>query len=130
MLLQYLIKPITNHGNVAFVSVDYNYDSTEDYANEVYSDLFDEDDGTLFLIDMDNRMIYIRSDAKLNQKITEAYANTITDNVYRFASKEEYFECANQAFEQIYKVLEGEKIAQPHEIYLQSLTSPDYCIIH
>jgi len=107
------MKPITFHGNVAFVTVEYNYDSAEDYANEAYSDLFDENDGTLFLIDMDNRMIYICSDGKIDQKITEAYANTITDNVYRFASKEEYFKCANQAFEQIYKVLEGGKIAQP-----------------
>ena len=45
--------------------------------------------------------------------ITKSYANTITDNVYTFASDEEYFDCANTAFEQINTLLEGRAIAQP-----------------
>lgn len=111
--LQELLEEITAYGNVAFKTIDSNYMSTENYARSYYKDMFGTASGTLFLIDMDNRIIWIHSDGAVYKVITTAYANTITDNVYRYASDEEYFVCAQKAFEQMLSLLQGQKIAQP-----------------
>lgn len=108
-----VMKPITAYGNVAFVSTDYNSSSADSYAKSVYRDFFGTKSGTVFLIDMDNRMIYIFSDGKIYRTITKSYANTITDNVYRYASSKNYFACAAKAFEQINTLLAGGRIMQP-----------------
>ncbi len=107
------MKKITAYGNAAFLTVDRNDGSTEELARSYYRKQFGTDSGTVFLIDMDNRNIWIHSDGGIYQVITAAYANTITDNVYRYASREDYYGCAREAFRQIQALLEGQKIAQP-----------------
>ena len=67
----------------------------------------------MFLIDMRNRQIYIYSYGEPYKIITKTNAYTITDNVYEYASGEKYFECANEAFEQINMLLAGEQISRP-----------------
>jgi len=115
-----IMQKITDYGNVAFVSVLENSLSAENYARSSYSTLFGTDSGTLFLIDMDNRMLWIHSDGAVYRVITTAYANTITDNVYRYAGKEQYFECAKEVYQEILTLLQGEKIAQPMK-YISNL---------
>lgn len=107
------MKPITQYGNVAFKSVDYNYNSSADYAESYYRDHFGTDSGTVFLIDMDNRNIWIFSDGLIYKTINRDYADTITDNVYTYASDSNYYRCAAEAFDQMNTLLEGRKIAQP-----------------
>ena len=108
------MKPITEYGNVAFVSIDYNPNySTDAYVREYYRSVFGRDSGIVFIIDMDERYIWIHSDGAIYKRVTTSYANTITDNVYDYASDMEYYECASKAYEQIYTVLEGGRIAQP-----------------
>lgn len=108
------MKPITKFGNVAFVSIlDNPSYSTQNYVSEYYRNHFGKSSGTVFIIDMDERYIWIHSDGAIYKQITTSYANTITDNVYDYASDEEYYDCASLAFEQIYTVLEGGRIAQP-----------------
>lgn len=108
------MKPISKYGNVAFVSISDNpRNSTQNYVREYYRLNFGRDSGTVFIIDMDERYIWIHSDGAIYKRITTSYANTITDNVYDYASDEEYYDCASLAFEQIYTVLEGGRIAQP-----------------
>lgn len=107
------MKGITAYGNVAFKSVDTNNSTTAALAESYYRSVFGKDSGTVFLIDMDNRMIYIFSDGKVYRTITKAYANTITDNVYRYASQGDYYTCANEAFLQMQKLLDGGRIMQP-----------------
>ena len=104
---------VTEYGHAAFVSVASNYTSAGSYAEDCYYGFFGYESGTLFLIDMDNREIYIYSDGDVYKRITKSYANTITDNIYTYASDAEYFTCAYKAFEQIVTLLEGNKIAQP-----------------
>ncbi|MGN0375191.1 MAG: hypothetical protein ACI4EN_06780, partial [Butyrivibrio sp.] len=41
------MKPITQYGNVAFISVDINYSDTDDYARDRYRDLFGSSSGTI-----------------------------------------------------------------------------------
>lgn len=107
------MQEITAYGNVAFKSISYNEHSASYFAREYYHETFHQESGTLFLIDMDNREIYIFSDGAVYQTITVAYANIITDNVYTYASDGDYYSCASKAYHQIYTLLSGQKIAQP-----------------
>lgn len=120
-LLQDMI-PITEFGNAAFVSVDTDV-STPVYAKEKYKELFGYDSGSLFVIDMGNRNIWIHSNGKIYKTITKAYANTITDNVYTYASKQQYYECAANVFRQEYTLLQGGKIAQPMKYITNAIIS-------
>lgn len=112
-LLAAKMQEITAYGNAAFKSISYNSSTAADFAERYYHELFGAESGTLFLIDMDNRELYLFSDGAVNKTITSAYANTITDNVYRYASDSNYYQCASMAFEQIHSLLSGHRIAQP-----------------
>jgi uncharacterized protein len=103
---------ITKYGNAGFVSVS-QYDSTASYAKEKYRQLFGHESGILFVIDMGRRNIWIYCDGKIYRTIDKAYANTITDNVYRYATRGEYYECAANVYDQARLLLEGGHIAQP-----------------
>lgn len=108
------MEKLTEYGNIAFKSIDRNsYGSTSRYAERYYHETFGKESGTIFLIDMSKRMVYIFSDGKNYKTITKSKAETITDNVYKYASNKEYFECADKAYSQMYTILEGGKIAEP-----------------
>lgn len=112
--LRKAMEPITTYGNVAFISIDYNPNSSvEKYAENYGYQHFGNDSYTLFVIDMDYRKICVYSDGEIYNIVSNAYATTITDNVYTYASDEEYFECAYYAYEQINTLLEGKSISQP-----------------
>lgn len=109
-----IMEPITAYGNVAFVSISSNPTySTERYAESYYEENFGYSSGIVFVIDMEERYIWIHSDGEIYKTVTTAYANTITDNVYSYASDEDYLTCASKAFEQVNTLLEGRTIAQP-----------------
>lgn len=74
---------------------------------------FKDNSGTLFLIGMRSRMIYIFSDVAIYQIITKGRANTITDNIYQYASDGDYYICAVATFSQELPLLEGRRISQP-----------------
>ena len=107
------IMPLTEFGVIAFKSINVNNTSTDLYARDYYHTLFGTQSGTLFLIDMSNREIFIFSDGNNYNIITTNKAYSITDNVYRYASRAEYYECASNAFKQIYALLNGYKIFEP-----------------
>lgn len=107
------MRTVTAYGNAAFKSISANSYSAASFADDYYHGLFGTESGTLFLIDMDNRELYLFSDGAIYRTIGKSYADTITDNVYRYASDGDYYLCASRAFEQIGAVLAGEKIAQP-----------------
>ncbi len=111
-LLQ-VMEEITAYGNVAFVSVNENSGTTDDFARGYYRSRFGTDSGTIFVIDMDNRNIWIHSNGGIYGVITSAYADTVTDNVYRYAMDADYYGCAREAFLQIHALLKGQRIAQP-----------------
>ncbi|MDO4304316.1 MAG: TPM domain-containing protein, partial [Bacillota bacterium] len=108
-----LMRGITDYGDVAFKTIDDNYQTTENYIKAYYQEQFGSGSGTIFLIDMDNRNIWIHSNGKIYRTITKSYANTITDNVYTYASRGDYYGCAREAFSEILTLLQGSKIAQP-----------------
>lgn len=112
-LLAFDMRALTAYGNAVFKSVSYNNYSASWFAQDCYHRLMGSESGTLFLIDMSNREIYIFSDGAVYKTVTTAYANTITDNVYRYASDQDYYQCASRAFGQIHALLSGRRIAQP-----------------
>lgn len=115
------MKEITAYGNVIFHSTDSNSSTASYYAGDVYHDAYGSASGTLFLIDMSNRMLYIFSDGAVYKTITKGYANTITDNVYSYATDADYYTCASKVFEQELNLLQGQKIAQPMKYICNTL---------
>ena len=107
------MKPITQYGNAGFVSCENNSVSTKQYAEQRYSSVFGSESGTLLLIDMGMREFYIRNNGAISKIITTAYSNTISDNIYKYASDRYYYKFASLCFMQETELLRGGKIAQP-----------------
>ncbi|MBQ6533255.1 MAG: TPM domain-containing protein [Solobacterium sp.] len=106
------MMPITEYGNVAFVSANAEV-PTGAFARERYNLLFGDSSGTMFVVDLGNRNIWIYSHGDVYKTITKGYANTITDNVYRDGAAGRYYECAAAVYRQEYTLLKGGKIARP-----------------
>ena len=106
------MKPVTEYGNCAFESADVTRGSTYEYVKDNYSGYFRES-GTLFIIDMGNRHINLYSSGDIEKIVTPSYANSITDNTYRYASEGDYYTCASTAYSQVNTLLSGGRIAQP-----------------
>ncbi len=47
----------------------------------------------------------MHGDGAVYEVVTTDYANTVADNVYRYASREDYYGCAREAFEEIHALL-------------------------
>lgn len=107
------MKPITNYGGVAFVSCAPHGQSTSSYARERYRDYFGSDSGMLFMVDMADRNIWIHCNGEIYKVVTKSYANTITDNIYIYATRGDYYGCAAAAYDQAFTLLEGGKVARP-----------------
>ena len=67
----------------------------------------------IFMIDMSTRKLILYSGETIYKVIDTGLADSITDNTYTYASRGDYYGCAKEAFTQIFKVLDGQKIAQP-----------------
>ena len=107
------MKPITEYGNAGFISCIDISGSIESYSRNIYRKVFREENGSLFVIDMGNRELYIKNNGKISEVVTNAYSLTISDNIYRYASKGLYYTCASTAYKQAYTLLQGGRIAQP-----------------
>ena len=112
--LKDIMTSLTEYGNIAVKTININNSSSTDfYASNYYHQLFNNESGTLFLIDMDNREIYIFSDGSNYRVITKQKAYIITDNVYRYASSGDYYKCVDEALSEISTLLSGGKILEP-----------------
>ena len=105
--------PLTEYGNIILKTISINETSTEQYARNYYHENYGTESGTVLLIDMARRMIYIFSDGSNYNVITSSKANIITDNIYRYASNEDYYTCASEAFIEMRTILDGGKIMEP-----------------
>lgn len=115
--LEEKMVPITAYGNAAVVTARVIGQDTNEFAKDTYKSLFGGGvSGTIFLIDMGNRNIWICSDGEIYKTITKGYANIICDNVYRHATKGRYYQCASEALSQITVLLDGGKIARPMKL--------------
>ena len=55
-----------------FNSISYNSTSTESYIKSLYREKYGSESGTIFVIDMDNRNIWIHSNGAINRTINKA----------------------------------------------------------
>lgn len=109
-----LMKPCSKYGNVYFLTTDsHNYSSTYSLATASFEEAFGYENGVIFIIDMQKRMLWITGMDDTQYIITDNYCDTITDNIYTYASNGDYYTCSQIAFEQIYAVLEGRDIPKP-----------------
>ncbi len=106
---------VAQYGAVGFVSspADTYISSTSSWARESYLNAFGRVSGTMFCIDMYNRQLYIYSGNDVLDVITSSAAETITDNVYRMASRGEYYDCAASVYKQMATLLQGDTIPMP-----------------
>ena len=107
------LKTALPYGGAAIVTTNHNSSTTSHYAESAYREYFGKNSGTLFLMDMDNRYLQFFSDGSNYRVLTESKTNEISDNVYSYASKGDYFKCADMAFEQVATVLSGGRIVTP-----------------
>ena len=115
------MKPVTAYGGAAFVSGYFQLVDTPEAAESEYRGYFGKTSGTLFIIDMGNRNIYIFSDGAIYNIVSKPYANTITDNTYRYATMKQYYACASEVFSEIFTLLEGGRISQPMKYITNAL---------
>ena len=73
--------PLTEYGNVVFLSTNYSGKSQHQIAHDYYYGLFRTESGTALLIDMYERIVYIYSDGDNLKTITKSKAEIITDNI-------------------------------------------------
>ena len=108
------MQGLTQYGNAVFVSCSQSeYDETLDYAKKWYYGYFGNQSGTTLMIDMGQRMIALYSAGENYKVIGREEGYVITDNIYTYASKGDYYGCAEEAFRQVGTLLEGGRIARP-----------------
>ena len=105
--------PVCDYGTPLFWTTRDSGDYETLARNFYHSRLANGESGVLFVINMKARQLTIFSDGAIYRVVTASEAETITDNVYRLASREEYYACASSVFQQIAALLAGEEIARP-----------------
>lgn len=112
--LEQQLESLTVYGNAIFVSLSQSEEEeTLDYAKKWYYQTWGNASGTVLMIDMGQRMIGLYSAGENYKVIGNEEGYVITDNIYTYASKGEYYECAASAFDQVGTLLEGGRIARP-----------------
>ena len=105
--------PLTEFGYVMFKTTNTNDTSTPlRYIQNYYYSKLGNKSGVAFYIDMNKRQICACATGGLDRIITSSKCDTIMDNVYKYASQKNYYECSVQAFLQMNRLLNGEKIAE------------------
>lgn len=110
------LQSLNDDVNYVVVTTDSNeHGSNQDSRLQYYYELeyFEADPGVAFLIDMYDREIYVSGYGNVRKLIKNADALDITDNVYRYASKGDYYTCILKAFEQANALVSGGHILRP-----------------
>ena len=111
-----VMKNALGYGNMVFITItdSMGYNSS-DYIEMLYqtSPQLKGTNAVIYMIDMDNRMLWITGYGTLVKKISPDYANLITDNIYKYASKEQYGRCAIEGYKQIVSRISGVRISGP-----------------
>lgn len=122
--LRNYLSVLTEYGNVIFktTNVSTGYKPLNYIQNYYYSTL-QNNKGVAFYIDMNQRQLCACASGGLESIITSEKCDTIMDNVYKMATKGNYFECAKETFSQMNKLLSGDKIAEPMKYICNTILS-------
>ena len=112
--LRYVMSDFLPYGSAAvYTTYDNPYGDTDALADSMYEELVGDyymADGSIFVIDMDNRYLLLSNGGEVTKKVADRDCDEITDNVYRYASSGEYSLCASSVFEQEVKLLRDQAI--------------------
>lgn len=109
------MQPITRYANVIFWSTEQKTSNEIDQARIKRRDLYGYANATIFAVNMKVRKLTIQSYG-VDDIITSARANSITNNVRNYATRGDYYQAASRAFGQINAVLHGNRIAEPMKV--------------
>ena len=115
--------PVQEYGHAAFITTRIRESDYVGETGRIYHSMFGRDSGMLLLIDMNHRQLVIFSDGAVYKTITKSKANTITDNIYKMASRGDYYGCAKEAFTEAALLLQGYHIAEPMRHVTNALLS-------
>ncbi len=108
------MQPLAEYGYVMFKTIDSNpAGNTYSYASQYIYNSIGNASVTMFIVDMDERYLYMLTNGRARTLLTDSKCNSITDNVYKYASGGNYYTCAKTAFGQAQTLLEGGRIAEP-----------------
>ena len=107
------MMPLTQYGHAVFWTTDeYAYDAI-DQARIKRKELYYFDSAAILAINMGSRKISIQTYGTIRDYINDSKARSITDNVSHYATSKDYYRCSQDAFQQMYRVVEGEYISEP-----------------
>ena len=108
---------LSEYLSASVVTLAQNNTSTSDFAasylRRTYGDNKTAPAAIVFVIDMDNRQIYLFANDAGLATISSADARAITDNIYTYASDGKYYACVDAALSQVLTKCEGGRIARP-----------------
>jgi uncharacterized protein len=109
------MDPLARYGDFILHTTDVNdFGDTEDYAKDYFDrQLGQGDTGSVFVIDMLNRQLYIWSDGGALDVITPYHAQLITDNIYEAAHEGDYTGAVTEALRECLQLWEGGEINAP-----------------
>lgn len=110
------MKPVTEYGSIAFWSTDQAARDEIDQARLKRKELFEFESASVFVINMGIRKLTIQSYGDIYDNINDSYARSITDNISHYATDQKYYNAASEAYQQIYKVMNGLDIPEPMKI--------------
>ena len=105
--------PITEFGHIMFWSTEENTYDSEAQAREKRASYYGRQSAGILLINMKTRKVVFHSDGAINSYVDASYARSITDNASGYASSGQYYECAREVYDEVYRVLNGQRIAEP-----------------
>ena len=115
---------LTEFGNVMFKTTNTaNNIKALKYIQNYYYSVLKNERGVAFYIDMNQRQVCACATGGLEKVITSAKCDTIMDNVYIYARKGNYFECAKETFSQMNNLFNGNKIAEPMKYICNTILS-------
>lgn len=102
---------LENYGNIIFrtVVLDSGANFEQDSENTYY-EMFGNEPGVIFQIDMGNRKLTLSSSTGMDEILAKE-RDSIVDNIYRYATDEDYLKCASECFDQIYTIYNDGVIA-------------------
>lgn len=105
------MKPVTEYGNIAVITVDTASAYSEDECAEAARrELFGNSTSAVFMIDMYNRWLTINSSNSMYDVLGPAEAANIINNVYSYASRGDYAGCCETAVSQMYSCIAGRHV--------------------
>lgn len=118
------MKVLTEFGHVMFKTTNTaNGISSLRYIQNYYYSKLGNQSGVAFYIDMNKTQICACATGGLDRIITSSKCDTIMDNVYRYATKGDYYSCAKETFSQMDRLLNGGRIAESMKFYCNAILS-------